>query len=270
MPVLTVPPRPGYSSYNDLCTCIPNVKLEEQWQIIPGNEFVRIYKTDDKHMLPIFDIYVERNLKYTLRVFCWCIPDDHELYTWSHSSRSVKNITLEKLISNISSYEVCYGITNSEVIKSELIKHIVPKIFVPSSEEHTILQTGYDRSPKCQVLSYTKQCKECVLKEGELVKQKKTPLKSKKRKSTEKVLMPAKLHASISQTNPERLKLTMQNYRNENKELKSQIHQLQQELSRSYLPIIVDQKDCFVSIMENTDKSKMVKVNNNVVTLVPR
>ena len=62
----------------------------------------------------------------------------------------------------------------------------------------------------------------------------------------------------------------MQNYRNENESLKSQINQLQQELSRSYLPIIVDQKDCFVSIMENTNKSKMVKVNNNVVTLVPR
>ena len=46
---------------------------------------------------------------------------------------------------------------------------------------------------------------------------------------------PVKLNAAISKTSSERLKLTIQNFRIENKELKEKVMELQQELSKSSL-----------------------------------
>ena len=53
----------------------------------------------------------------------------------------------------------------------------------------------------------------------------------KKRK--DKLLEPAKINAPISLTAPDRLKLSMQSYRLENKQLKNEIERLQKELQKS-------------------------------------
>ena len=69
-------------------------------------------------------------------------------------------------------------------------------------------------------------------------------------------MIPAKLHALIKNTAPERIKLTMQNIRLENKMLKSEIEQMKHEIEHSSIDIKDNSlhKD-FVSIISNTDSS---------------
>ena len=52
---------------------------------------------------------------------------------------------------------------------------------------------------------------------------------------------PAKLNAPISKTSSERLKLTIQSFRIENKELKEKVVKPQQELSKLSLEILENQ-----------------------------
>ena len=53
-------------------------------------------------------------------------------------------------------------------------------------------------------------------------------------------ITPAKTNAPISQTSSEHLKLTTQTYRIRNKELKMKLRQLQEEISKAFLPIILE------------------------------
>ena len=53
-------------------------------------------------------------------------------------------------------------------------------------------------------------------------------------------ITPAKTNAPISQTSSEHLKLTTQTYRIRNKELKMKLWQLQEEISKAFLPIILE------------------------------
>ena len=82
--------------------------------------------------------------------------------------------------------------------------------------------------------------------------------RSKKIK-TEKsnLLVAAKLHAPVKHTAPERIKLTVQTYRIENKSLKSEIEQMKLEIENKSLDIKDNSlHNDFVSIMSNADNSK--------------
>ena len=65
---------------------------------------------------------------------------------------------------------------------------------------------------------------------------------------------PAKLTAPISKTSTERLKLTIQNFRIKNKELKVKVMELQQELSKSSLKVSQNLGKYLTSIMADADQ----------------
>ena len=65
---------------------------------------------------------------------------------------------------------------------------------------------------------------------------------------------PAKLNALISNTSSERLKLTIQSFRIENKELKEKVMELQQELSKSSLKVSGNLGEDLTSIMAGADQ----------------
>ena len=72
------------------------------------------------------------------------------------------------------------------------------------------------------------------------------------------LLVPGKLHAPVKHTAPECIKLTLQNYRIENKSLKSEIEQMKLEIENKSLDIKDNSlHNDFVSIMSNADNSKI-------------
>ena len=121
-------PHIYYKSYDEFCTRINALKLHHEWKILPGKEFTQICKNDNKHSIPLFNIYVEENLRFTIRVFNWSITNGHKIY--NQNRISLKNITLSNLISTITNYVVCTGITNSQIINSESLKDFDPSLIL--------------------------------------------------------------------------------------------------------------------------------------------
>ena len=70
-------------------------------------------------------------------------------------------------------------------------------------------------------------------------------------------ITPAKTNAPISQTSSEGLKLIIQTYQIRNKELKMKLGQLQDEISKAYLPVSADLCNNFKSIILETDQRKI-------------
>ena len=70
-------------------------------------------------------------------------------------------------------------------------------------------------------------------------------------------ITPAKTNAPISQTSSEGLKLIIQTYQMRNKELKLKLGQLQDEISKEYLPVSADLCNNFKSIILETDQRKI-------------
>ena len=70
-------------------------------------------------------------------------------------------------------------------------------------------------------------------------------------------IAPEKTNAPISQTSSECLKLAIQTYQVRNKELKMKLEKLQEEISKSFLPVSADISNNFKSIILETDQRKM-------------
>ena len=67
-------------------------------------------------------------------------------------------------------------------------------------------------------------------------------------------MSPAKPNAPVSLTSPERLKLTLQSYRLENKTLKEEISKMKEEISKNSMPIDVDLGRDLVTLMSENKK----------------
>ena len=92
-------------------------------------------------------------------------------------------------------------------------------------------------------------CVDCIQLEG----------KDKKlaKRKVAKLATPAKLNVPVKFTSPERLKLTIQGYRLQNKSSTDQLVEMRIEIKNHSLPVTNGFNKDFISIMSNADKSKM-------------
>ena len=60
--------------------------------------------SDQIHLTPKYEIYVDEDVDFTARVLLWSVPSTHELY--SLYGRSVKKVTLCNLIKHIMSLKL--------------------------------------------------------------------------------------------------------------------------------------------------------------------
>ena len=196
-------------------------------------------------MVPDFENYVNENSTSFVRVYLRKLPINHEIYTSNH--HSLKNITLSNLVRVLHSYELCVGIKkDTSFLSSAYIEHVSPKIFLPSEETFPLSQIKYLRSSACQMLITAKSiCSMCDTLEK----------KEGKSSKSDNLSAPAKLNAPIKFTSPERVKLTVQNYRLESKELKFELFRLKEEIESKSIPVDNELSIDFCTIMSNVDKS---------------
>ena len=178
----------------------------------------------------------------------WTIPSNHEIYS-SYGS-SLKNITVSNLIKYILDLNICPG--RSSNYAGSCIEHSVPKRFNITDYSNyqsfsPLLQSKWYRSPSCKILieSSLNKCNNCSVAET------KESLSLKRKRDN--LTSPAKLKAPISLTSPEKIKLTLQNYRLENKQLKSEIIQMQREIQGKSLTVNNDLEKDLVNIMSNAN-----------------
>ena len=190
---------------------------------------------------------MDLNLAFKIRTFALFIPPDHDAYTTYKNS--VKNITLTNLIKLLSSYKLCTGVEN-EIAKKSSTPHTVPhniKHCNTSLNKPNI----YFRPDFCHILVKNEQkCKICQKFDNSSIS------KANKISKRQSIMLstPAKLNAPISKTSSERLKLTIQSFRIENKELKEKVMELQQELSKSSFKVSENLGEDLTSIMAGVDQ----------------
>ena len=71
-------------------------------------------------------------------------------------------------------------------------------------------------------------------------------------------IKPATTNAPISQTSSECLKSAIQTYRMRDKEFKMKLGQLQEEISKAFLPVNADLSNDFKSLILETDQRKVL------------
>lgn len=216
-----------YKSYENFVDRVENLKLLEEWNI-EKNSYYMVAKFKDKvHIIPKYEIYVDKTLVFNVRVYAWSLSSEHTLY--NKFSQSVKNVTLSQLITHLSQYKICSGTQGHSC--NDIQQHIVHKIFSPIKNDpfQTRHQTVYNRSLTCELLILSPEtCAQCNKTSQKANTKKK---KAQKRKS-ENLLKPASLYAPISLISPERVKLKLQSHRSEIKSLKIDIEKLKTEIEQ--------------------------------------
>ncbi len=222
----------------------------EGWQTEEKEDIgVNIFKFDHSHIIPNYEIYVDSHLDFFIRVFGWKLPVQHEIY--QICKKSCKNVTLSSLISIVNGYTICCGILEIELTDfGSFINHCIPKKCEATDTGISPLhQTEFHRALSCQILTATNQCNDCISCERKVAK-------GAKRKR-DNLAVPAKLNAPISQTSTERVILTLQGYRAENRALKAQIEEIRQELESSAVPVSQDLRKDLTDIMSGIDEEKI-------------
>ena len=204
-------------------------------------------------MVPLYEIFIGQSLRFQIRVLAWVLPDNHDIYGQYNSS--CENVFLSNLVYSLNPYNVCQGIPdNLSIDYSLLVKHSIPKIFTPFQENKLPLHESiFYRSNECSILTKTSVCIGCSQKQKKLLQRNNTSIKRKANSLT----MPLKPKAPISLTSPERIKVAIQSYRIENKMLKSEIQNLQNEISKSSMKVDDGLSADLIKIMSNAEKSEV-------------
>ena len=131
-------------SFSEFSIRILGLKLND-WNIHNAGKYISCTFSDNIHMVPKYEIYVDENLSFTLRVLLWSVPASHDLYT--SNQFSMKNITLSHLINNIKLYSICPGLNNQ--FACGCIQHSVSKLFSmeSSSSSYPLHQSKWYRAP---------------------------------------------------------------------------------------------------------------------------
>ena len=240
-------PASCYESFEELFYRIQNLKLSG-WTFRKSDEILRVFQHDEVHIQPSREIIVTSDLSFTVTAFNWPLPDEHPVY--KYTSKTLKNITLSNLICMIMKYSICKGVIENTDAK-DLKKHSVARTFNPLKNESTLQETLFYRPIGCEILvdSSEKNCDTCIkfTKKFEM---------EVKRKLSSSVI-PAKLKAPISKTDPAKIKLTLQNIRAENKTLKNEVTQLQGEIDKSAMVVESELGEDLRTIISNTDQNKL-------------
>ena len=189
------------------------LKLPTNWDVAI-KDFVHVIKKSCETVIPMYEVIIDRSLSYSVQALLWFLPLCHTLY--DDYDRTMENITISNLVSITERMKLCTGM---KILLSGVSPHVVQKVADPQNHftMTNISQDVFYRAKECLVLLNGDICRNCTSKA-------KYGTKCEKRKQS---IEPAALKALISATSAERIKLTLQMQRQENKELLVQVTQLQ-------------------------------------------
>ena len=89
-----------YQSFSDLCKRVKTLKTLNNWIVQELEDRLVLKKKSSNAMLPEIQVMIDDSLGFTIYVYGWLLPEDHELYTTN--LRSITNITVSDLVKSIS------------------------------------------------------------------------------------------------------------------------------------------------------------------------
>ena len=115
-----------YKSYGELCKRFSSTKYIENnsWKKAIGNDQIYLTQKDPLYCLPTINILVDNDLYFTVSIYAWHLPDDHEIC--KKYFRSMSNVLASQLPFEVTSFNICSGIDGISDSKSYML-HVVPQ-----------------------------------------------------------------------------------------------------------------------------------------------
>lgn len=236
-----------YQSFKDLCKRVKTLKTLNDWIVQELEDRLVLKKKSSQVMLPEIQIMIDDSLGFTIYVFGWLLPEDHELYTTN--LRSVTNITVSDLVKSIGTLSICPEVKPFE-LSSSILHHVIAKSVDPllndDDDGSSFPHQEYWRTRGCAVLfDNGKQCCSChhyshKSELSHMAKQK-------------KLAEPAHLFSPVSQTTPERIKLTLQMQRFKCAELEQKLEEMKLEIQKSSVEVDHQLSQDITSILGKSD-----------------
>ena len=89
-----------YKSFDEFKLPIKSLALNKLWEINIQEQLVIASFTSSEYVLPTYEIYINNLLNFTVRVYSWILPVDHELYLLYNSS--FLNVTFSTFVERLS------------------------------------------------------------------------------------------------------------------------------------------------------------------------
>ena len=238
-----------YQSFNDLCKRVKTLKTLNDWIVQELEDRLVLKKERSQVMLPEIEIMIDDSQGFTIYVYGWLLPEDHELYT--ANLRSITNITVSDLVKSIATQSICPGVKPSE-FSSSIVHHVIPKSLDPFFDDDdggtSFPHQEYWRTRGCVVLfGHGEQCCSCHQYSH------KSELSHKAKEK--KIAKPAHLFSPISQTAPQRIKLTLQMQRLKCAELEQKLEEMKLEIQRSSVEVDHQLSQDITSILGKSEKN---------------
>ena len=97
-----------YKDFNEFKTRILKLKLGHCWNVMLNEKDMLITYIEEEYVTPKYDIYVDFSLRFSIRVYCWFLNDDHLLY--KQYKKNFFIVTLSAIISELLTLKLCKGI----------------------------------------------------------------------------------------------------------------------------------------------------------------
>ena len=101
-------PSSCYKSFEELCKRTSSLKLPLHWIYTTTPDRLLLKNNNPKFVIPEYEIIIEVNLKYAIKMFSWFLPAEHSLN--SKTKMTMNNITVSNLIINLELFVMCGGV----------------------------------------------------------------------------------------------------------------------------------------------------------------
>ena len=243
-----VKPDYVYASFEEACKRISKMKTLQEWTSTNTTNQMIIEKKDPQFTLPYIRIIIDSSLGFSVSVYGWLLPDDHQIYKqWR---RSLRNVNIMDLIGELNNLKLCIGLSSS----SGLITHAVQINCDPHFDDATYKCVYYYRHVGCSILTVDENCDTCL-------SYKKSVERCDKARNR-RILEPARDRAPVSLTSPERLVLTLQSKRIKCRQLEEKLQKMERSLQRSSIEIDNELSTDFISLFSNADNNQITPFMN--------
>ena len=118
--------KKSYKSYGELCKRLSSMKYIENnsWEKTIGNDQIYLTQKVPLYCLPTINVLVDNDLYFTVSIYTWHLPDDHEIC--KKYFRSMANVLVSQLLFEVTSFNVCPGINGISESESYML-HVGPQ-----------------------------------------------------------------------------------------------------------------------------------------------
>lgn len=114
-----------YNSFSELCKRVHGLKSITEWNLQELKDRIVLKKSNHLFLLPEIELMIDDSLGYTISIFGWHLPEDHDLY--GNNLRSVTKITVSDLVKDLEKSYICPGVSLTERCH-DVLPHVIPKL----------------------------------------------------------------------------------------------------------------------------------------------